>query len=84
MITVEFRGEGGELVAVKMTSGGDVQAEAAVTRAKALTVQLTTFADDRDTSQDAWDSEEARSERSEEEREPPVLSSFGNVSSSAA
>lgn len=92
MITVEFRGEGGELVAVKMSSAGDVQGEAAVTRAKALMVQLTTFADDRDTSQDAWDrsqddakdDEKTRSERSEEERGPAALSSFGNVSSSAA
>lgn len=92
MITVEFSGEGGELVAVTMISAGDVQGEAAVTRAKALMVQLTTFADGRDTSQDSWehsqddaeDDEETRAERSEEEREPPVISTFGNASYSAA
>jgi hypothetical protein len=54
LITVEFRGEGGEMVSVKMAANG-LDSDAAVDHAKALMVQLTTFADDRDSAQDEWE-----------------------------
>lgn len=60
LITVEFRGEGGEMVSVKMVANDGLESHAAVNHAKALMVQLTTFADDRDPEQDEW-------ERSEED-----------------
>lgn len=47
-----IQGEGGELVSVKMTAADNLRGEAAINRAKALMVQLTKFAEDRDPSQD--------------------------------
>jgi hypothetical protein len=49
MTTVQFRREGGEL-SVTMAAGA-MEGDAAINRAKAMMVQLTTFADDRDPSQ---------------------------------
>ncbi len=46
MITVEFQGEGGELVSVRMTAGDDLKGDTAIEHAKAMMVQLTTFTDD--------------------------------------
>ena len=42
-ITVEFQGEGGELVSVRMISDGSLDRGAAVLRAKELMVQLSAF-----------------------------------------
>lgn len=53
-ITVEFHGEGGELVSVRLAAAHVLDGAAAVVRAKAVMVQLTAFADDRDASQDDW------------------------------
>lgn len=92
MQTVEFVGEGGELVSVRMASDVDPVSNGAVTRAKAMMVQLTTFADDRDTSDDAWDrspddvaeiSDEGSSPI-EEQPGPRAVSTSGDASSSAA
>src|SRR5689334_2223962 len=89
MITVEFQGEGGELVSVKMAAYDNLQRDAIVNRAKAMMVQLTTFAGDRDPSEDGRshssdDSEQGRSKSSEAKSELPVASSFGEAPSSAA
>ncbi|MBB3302956.1 hypothetical protein FHT72_006381 [Rhizobium sp. BK077] len=82
MVTVEFQGEGGELVSVKMTAGDDLRGDAAINRAKTMMIQLTTFADDRDHSQDEWSDSSVRP--SEATPEHPVVSSFGEAPSSAA
>jgi len=42
-ITVEFNGEGGEAIAVKMVASSALQEEAAVDHAKELMVQVATF-----------------------------------------
>ncbi len=92
MQTVEFVGEGGELVSVRMASDGNLGSNEAVTRAKAMMVQLTTFADDRDTSDDAWDrSPDGVAEISveglspiEEQPGPRAISASGDAPSSAA
>jgi hypothetical protein len=92
MITVEFRGEGGELISVKMASDEGLRGVAAVTRAKALMVQLATFADDSHTSsdarehsqEDAADSEERGSAPAEAKSGLPVVSTLGDAPSSAA
>ncbi|MDR7144949.1 hypothetical protein [Rhizobium sp. BE258] len=55
MITVEFRGEGDELVAVKLASDGSLDGDAAVRHAKAVLIQITTFSDDRDPSNDEFE-----------------------------
>ncbi len=54
MITVEFRGDGDELVTVKLASDGSLDGDAAVRHAKAVLVQITTFSDDRDPSEDEF------------------------------
>jgi hypothetical protein len=88
LITVEFRGEGGEMVSVKMAANDGLDSNAAVDHAKALMVQLTTFADDRDPAQDEW-------ERSEDDQDGgtgddglapskpdlPAVSGFGDATS---
>ncbi|WP_426131280.1 hypothetical protein [Pararhizobium sp. PWRC1-1] len=85
LITVEFRGEGGEMVSVKMAANDDLDSDSAVDHAKALMVQLTTFADDRDPAQDEW-------ERSKDEDDGgagveglklhlPAVSGFGDATS---
>lgn len=51
LITVDFEGEGGERVSVRMAAA-DLQGEAAIHRAKAMMVQLATFDRDRDRLQD--------------------------------
>jgi hypothetical protein len=86
MITVEFQGEGGELVSVRM-AGGDVERDAAISRAKAVMVQITTFAEDRDPSLDDWshssdESEEQGGSAVETKPDLPVASSFSNSPSS--
>lgn len=43
MVSVEFRGEGGELVLVRMASDGSLDGDAAVRHAKAVLVQVTAF-----------------------------------------
>lgn len=48
MVTVEFRGEGGELVSVRMASDGSLDGDAAVRHAKALLVQVTAFGAEQD------------------------------------
>jgi hypothetical protein len=88
MTTVQFRGEGGELVSVTMAAGA-LDADAAVNRAKAIMVQLTTFADDRDIAQDEWsrsddDGEDQGSGLPDKKAELPAASSFGEAPSSAA
>lgn len=44
-VTVEFQGEGGELVSVRMATDGSLDGDSAVLRAKELMVQLTSFED---------------------------------------
>ena len=88
MMTVEFRGEGGELVSVRMAAGA-MKGDAAINRAKAMMVQLTTFAEDRDPAQDEWsrsdgDSEDEGSVLTDNRAELPVVSSGGEATSSAA
>lgn len=88
MVTVEFLGEGGELVSVEMTAGDDLRGDAAINRAKAMMVQLTTFAENRDTSQGALrksndDGEKSGSGSSRAKAELSVVSSFGDSPSSA-
>jgi hypothetical protein len=96
MMTAEFRGEGGELVSVKMAAdaidgdgAGAIDGDAAINRAKAMMVQLTTFADDRDPSQaegshSSDDSEDRSSDLPDTKAEPPAVSSFGEARSSAS
>ncbi|HEY0122200.1 MAG TPA: hypothetical protein VGC14_10650 [Rhizobium sp.] len=89
MMNVEFRGEGGELVSVTMAEVA-IERDAAINRAKAMMVQLTAFADDRDPPQDRPDqfqdaeSGKRSSEPSEARSEATVVSSFGDAPSSAA
>jgi hypothetical protein len=88
MTTVQFRGEGGELVSVTMAAGA-MEGDAAINRAKAMMVQLTTFAEDRDIEQversrSDGDSEVQDSGLSNKEAELPAVSSFGEAPSSAA
>jgi hypothetical protein len=64
MVTVEFLGEGGEVVSVKMASGS-LEADAAVDRAREIMVQLTAFGEDRDMDDDQW-------KRSDEELEERI------------
>lgn len=83
MVTVEFQGEGGELVSVKMAAAG-VQGEAAINRAKAVMVQLTTFAEDRDPSQVDWSHKrEEGGEGASETKPDPIVLSLGDVPSPA-
>jgi hypothetical protein len=91
MITVEFQGEGGELVSVKMVAGEHIEGDAAIVRSKAMMVQLTTFDEDRDTAEDQWsrsspdDEIEERTEGlSETDPKLPVVSTFGDAPSSSA
>lgn len=88
MMTVEFRGQGGELVSVTMTTGA-MEGDAAINRAKAIMVQLTTFAEDRDSALGEWsrsdgDSEDHGSGLPDKTAELPAVSSFGEAPSSAA
>ena len=88
MTTVQFRGEGGELVSVTMAAGA-MEGDAAINRAKAIMVQLTTFAEDRDIEQDEWsrsdgDSEDHGSRLTDKRAELPAVSVFGEAPSSAA
>jgi hypothetical protein len=88
MTTVEFRGEGGELVSVTMAAGG-LDGDDAINRAKAVMVQLTTFAEDRDVAKDEWsrsdgDSDDQGSGLGDERAELPTVSPFGEAPSSAA
>jgi hypothetical protein len=64
MVTVDFLGEGGEVVSVKMASD-NLEGDAAVNRARAMMVQLTAFAEDRDMDDDQW-------KRSDEELEERI------------
>lgn len=52
MVTVEFRGEGGELVSVRMASDGALDGDAAVRHAKAVLVQVTAFGSEQDSTKD--------------------------------
>jgi hypothetical protein len=88
LTTVEFRGEGGELVSVTMAAGA-MEGDAAINRAKAIMVQLTSFAEGRDSAQDEWnrsdgDSEDHGSGLPDKTAELPAVSSFGEAPSSAA
>ena len=88
MTTVEFHGEGGEFVAVKMAAGA-LKGDAAINRAKAMMVQLTTFAEGRDPAQDEWsrsdgDSEDEGSVLTDNRAELPAVSSGGEATASAA
>jgi len=88
MTTVQFMGEGGELVSVTMAAGA-MEGDAAINRAKAMMVQLTTFADERESVQDEWsrsdgDSEVRDSGLSDIKAELPAVSSFGEAPSSVA
>lgn len=58
MVTVEFRGEGGELVSVRMASDGSLEGDAAVRHAKAVLVQVTAFGADPDVTNDEVVSDE--------------------------
>jgi hypothetical protein len=85
MTTVQFRGEGGELVSVTMAAGA-MEGDAAINRAKAIMVQLTTFADERDIAQDEWsrsdgDSEDHSSGFPYKRAELPAFSTFGEAPS---
>lgn len=47
-VTVEFKGEGGELVSVRMASvEGNIDEDSAIRRAKEIMVQLTAFGGDQ-------------------------------------
>ncbi|WP_200950872.1 hypothetical protein [Rhizobium sp. Root1220] len=86
MVKVEFLGEGGELVSVTMTAGDDLRGDAAINRAKAMMVQLTAFAEDRDASQGALskssdDGEKSGSGSSGAKPERPVVSSYDDAPS---
>lgn len=91
-ITVEFQGEGGELVSVKMVAGDGLEGDAAINRAKAMMVQLTAFAEGRDLSKDecertqdeTTDTKEPGSELSEAKAGLPVISAFGQAPFPAA
>jgi hypothetical protein len=81
MIIVEFQGEGGELVAVKMATGEDLDGGTAILRAKAIMVQLSSF----DERRQAGDNIDERTEGlSETEPKLPEVSSFGDAPSSSA
>lgn len=58
-ITVEFVGEGNELVSVRMVAGGDIEDNTAVRRARALMVQIATFGEGVEA--DSGDGDEAPS-----------------------
>jgi hypothetical protein len=58
LLTVEFRGEGGELVSVRMASDSSVDGDAAVLHAKAILVQVAAFDNDHDNNFDT-ESDEA-------------------------
>jgi hypothetical protein len=45
-VTVEFHGEGNELVSVRMSTNGNLDDQTALLRAKELMVQLTAFGDE--------------------------------------
>lgn len=89
LITVEFRGEGGEMVSVKMAANDGLDSDAGVDHAKALMVQLTTFADDRgDPAQDEWERSEAEDDGgtgvdglAPSTSDLPVVSGFGDATS---
>ncbi len=88
MTTVEFLGEGGELVSVKMASD-NLERDAAVNRARAVMVQLTTFAEDRETQHDEWkrpdDAFDGRAKGpAEADAERPTILPFGNAPASVA
>jgi hypothetical protein len=89
LVTVEFRGEGGDLFCVKMTSGVDIQSDSAVTRNKAVMIQPTTFAEDCDPPQDKRDqfqdleASKSASRPSGAKSDVPVFSSFSDTPSSA-
>ncbi len=88
MTTVEFRGEGGELVSVTMASDA-MEGDDAINRAKAMMVQLTTFAEDRDVAQDEWsrsdgDSDDEGSGLTDDRAELSAVSSVGEAPSSAS
>jgi hypothetical protein len=90
MMTVKFQGEGDELVSVRIVAS-DMNDHAAIVRAKAMMVQLTTFDEDRDTAEDQWsrsspdDEIEERTEGlSETDPKLPVVSPFGDAPSSSA
>lgn len=51
-VTVDFKGEGGELVSVRMAAGGQLDGDGAVRRAKEMMVQLIAFADSGSKAQD--------------------------------
>lgn len=82
MMTVEFRGEGGELVSVKMAADA-IEGDAAINHAKAIMVQLTTFAEDPDPSQDSIHFSEERGDlvvgSSETKPDVPMVLSFSNA-----
>jgi hypothetical protein len=48
MVTVEFRGEGGELVSVRTVAAHGEDDDAAIVHAKAVLVQLASFGEDAD------------------------------------
>jgi hypothetical protein len=87
MTTVEFQGEGGELVSVKMAAAS-VEGDAAISRAKALMVQLTAFSEDRDPSQDFSRPSEERGDLVEGSAKTkpdlPIVSSFNTAPGSIA
>jgi hypothetical protein len=87
MTTVEFRGQGGELVSVTMAAD-TLEGDTIINRAKAMMVQLTTFAEDRDPAQDDWsrsdgDSEDQGPRLTEDRAELPAVSPGGEATYSA-
>ncbi len=59
LLTVEFRGEGGEIVSVRMASDGSLDGDAAVRHAKAVLVQVAAFGNGGDNNLDV-ESDEAK------------------------
>ncbi|WP_313293184.1 hypothetical protein [Rhizobium rhizoryzae] len=87
MTTVECYGEGGEFVAVKMAADVN-KADAAIHRAKAMMVELTTFAEDCDPAQDEWSCSDGINEEEgsvlPDKRAEPSAVSYGGEGMSPA